>query len=167
MQTSSRIELAKKDVIEEFKKIQKSNGFRNDVASVLPLIRSEDQITQYPEIGIELGPEKLQPLNDKWTVYDSNVTVFIVGTVESNTDTETDVPYAIDAMEALVHDMRKVVVTIFSKYINQLENRWNVSPKTKEIIFYRQSNLGNKRNKHLVETSFNIKVRIDTIVEKE
>jgi hypothetical protein len=156
---TSRVEKALLDIIAEFQTVSVANGFRNDVAQVIPTIRHVDEIIDFPEIGIELGDETVTCVDDNWTVFHSVVPVVVIGSIKCETDTNNPSTNLSAAGEALLHDMKRIVTALMAKYVNQsTPGPWNIIP-TKEMKYARVPGLGEKRNITLIGVEFQLRIR--------
>lgn len=156
--TVSRTEAMLSEIITEFQTISVANGYRTTPARVINSIRDIDKIANFPEIGIELGEERMTPIDDKWTVFDTTVEVFVVGSASANSAIDYDASELTTATEALRHDIKRIVYSIMSKYINGAASKWNVTPK-QTITTTPVMGLGENRNKAYVVTSFTVRIR--------
>lgn len=157
--STSRTELALTDIVTEFELISTASGFRTDPANIFKAIRSPNKIVEWPEIGIEFGDEVLKPEDDGWTVFTTELPVYVVGTIKANTEEDDEGTNLRLEMEKLLHDMRRTVVSLLTKYITSATNRWNVTPN-QEIVFERILGFDeNKINFGQVATKFRIQVR--------
>lgn len=155
---TSRTEDALAEIITEFQTISTANGFRTDPNQVINAIRPLSRISQYPEIGIELGPEQMIPLDDNWTVFDTVVAVYVVGAQNANTSVDDDSSELATATEALRHDIKRIIYKIMKKYMNAALSKWNITPK-QNITVYPVMMLGEKRNRAQVVAQFSIRIR--------
>jgi hypothetical protein len=155
---TSRIEDARDEIIAEFATISVANGFRTTPVRVINAIRRVDDITDFPEIGVELGPEDVKFLDDNWTVADTTATIFVQGATQSNGPKDYTASELIDATEALRHDIKRIIYRIMKKYINASLSAWNVTPK-QQIRTFPLVGLTERRNKAAVYAQFTIRVR--------
>lgn len=155
---TSRTEDMLAELIVELETISVANGYRTTPNQVINAIRDPDAVRDFPEIGIELGPEKLVPLDDNWSVMDTVVDVFIVGHASAATSIDDDSSELATATEALRHDIKRIVYKVMKKYINAALSKWNITPK-QTISTEPTMGLGEKRNKAVVATSFSIRIR--------
>lgn len=163
---ASRIENARDSILNEFRNISIANGYNTTPNQVINSIRHVDQIQVFPEIGVELGDETITPLDDAWTVFDSNVEVYVCGCCVSDTDTGDPGTNLTNAAEALLHDIKRIVASIYQLFNNR-SNRWNVRVAGKQVEFFRVMNLGQKRNRAMVGCTFTIHVRNQDITFAE
>ena len=155
---TSRTEDMLAEVIAEFAGISVANGYRTTPKRVINRIRDFDEITEYPEIGVELGPERMVPIDDNWSVFDTTVEVFVIGAASGTSTTDYDQSSLTDATEALRHDIKRVIYKVMKKYINAPLSRWNVTPK-QPIITTPVRGLGEQKNRSFIEASFTVRMR--------
>jgi hypothetical protein len=157
--TTSRLEQAKNDIIDEFQVISVANGYRTTPKQVIGAIRHPNDINDFIEIGIEFGIENVKPIDQAWTTFNSTIPVFVAAAVKADTDLGNDDTNLEAAAELIRHDMKRVIATIMSKYVNTAGNWWNVSPNTAGIEFGSITGEGMKRNIAVVGCSFDIQIR--------
>jgi len=154
---TSRTEDMLAELIVELETISVANGYRTTPNQVINAIRDPDAVRDFPEIGIELGAERLIPLDDNWSVMDTVVDVYIVGHASAATSIDDDSSELVAATEALRHDIKRIVYKVMHKYINAALSKWNITPK-QTISTEPTTGLGEKRNKAIVATSFSVRV---------
>jgi hypothetical protein len=155
--TSSRSEDALDSIIAELQNISTTNGYRTSPNQVVNAIRPLDQVRTFPEIGVELGDEVIQPIDDFKTVFDSFIDVHIVGICEAYTDTGDDNVNLGDAGEALLHDIKRIVGSLTLQWVNRSPNRWHINRK-RPITCFRVMGLGPRRTKGMVGVTFQIQI---------
>lgn len=163
----SRIEDAKKTIIEKLRLITVANGYRNTVANVVPAIRSVDEVQEFPEIGVELGDTTLpgDKMDSGRTVYDEVTEVHVVAYLLADTETAGD-PESIskfaDKMESLVHDLKTCITKeLLTAFASNATNRWNIELSENELRFFRDR-VGLKEGAGtvgIVGTQFNVRIR--------
>jgi len=130
----SRFEIARNDILDEFIKITTDNGYRNDVADVIKAIRPLDRITEFPEIGVQLGNRIIKLESTNWTSSEAFCDVYVQGAVTADGNMDKDPTLIIDAVESISHDMLRVMSVLFTKYVNPravgADFRWNINPSS-------------------------------------
>ena len=153
----SRFEIALNDIKSEFLLISVESGYRNDVVDVIKAIRPLTAITEFPEIGLQLGTRTVTALDQTWQVSTGECDVYVQGAVESDANMEKSSDALIEAVESIAHDMTKVMAVIYTKYINSGNGRWNVLNKPYKITPF--FDFGKKSNKGVVLLEFKIQLR--------
>jgi hypothetical protein len=160
---ASRVELARDQIVTALRGITVANGYRNTVANVSKAIVHPDLVSEWPHLCVELGKSTIQYKNDVRTLFDELTEVFIVGFVRSNTETTIDIDaisYLQEAMESMIHDLKKKVCTdLLTVSINSETNKWNVELSSNKLDFTRTSMLGMGKNIGIVETNFTLRIR--------
>jgi hypothetical protein len=157
----SRAESARDFIAQSLGGISTSLGYRNTVGSVGKAIITPDKVVKFPHLAFELGVSKLKFEDDARTICDELTNLFIVGYVKSDTATRTyvDDEKLQDAMESLVHDLkRKITSDILVEKITGV-NRWNVELGENELTFERTGILGERGNFGIVSTSLVLRIR--------
>lgn len=153
----SRVEIARDDILNEFRNISIADGFRTDVASIVKAIRPIAQITEFPEVGIHIGTRTITPADQSWYVSESVCDIYIQGAVESEANMDKSADNLIDAVEALAHDFQKVMSVMMTKYINATTGRWNLLNKNYKITTF--TDFGKQKNKGIVLLEFQVQLR--------
>jgi hypothetical protein len=126
----SRVETAYATILDEFRAIVTPTYRTNP--TILSVIRPASKIGENGEIGIELGDSDLEIIG--WSevagalspVLDEYVPVYVVGAVRGNIDTDGGGETIRGLANALGHDMERVAISLYTKYINDSTNPWNV-----------------------------------------
>jgi len=162
--SESRFENARTAILTKFRTITKANGYRNDIANVVPAIRWQQNITAFPEIGVEFGDSVLpgDRMDSARTVYDEIVRVYVAGFVKSDTETATDpenISKLFEKLESLIHDL-KICITkeILTAYVASATNKWNVELSENKLTFTRDR-IGKNGTIGVTVTEFNIRIR--------
>ena len=133
----SRFEIARDAILTEFAAITIDNGYRNDVADVIKAIRPLDKITEFPEIGIQLGNRIIKLESTNWTSSEAFCDVYVQAVVTADGNMEKAPDLLIDSVESIIQDMLRVMSVIFTKYANPRsvgnDFRWNVMPSQIKI----------------------------------
>jgi hypothetical protein len=117
MPTISNTELITNDIIARLRTISTANGYRNNVAFVSKVSTSSFSETEFPQLF-------LYPLDSKITAEDGASTSYLEKTrfcIEGYVKTELDTQQAGnlgDAMESLIHDVKKLLSTLPTYFIN-------------------------------------------------
>jgi len=158
MAYASRVKDALDDIVTELGDISTSNGYYTD-PTIVRAIRDLDRITSFPEIGIEMGREKMRPIDTKGLVWDSDVDVLIVAAASAASPLDSDSSELVDATEALRHDLKRVFAEICYKYGPNSSGQllWNI--RKGEIDLDPVMGLGERQNRAIVAASFTIHVR--------
>lgn len=158
MAYSSRVRDAFEDIITEFSSITTAGGYYND-PTIVRAIRNIDAIVEPPEIGVEMGDEEMRPTDANALVFESIVTVYACGVVQSYSPADADSSELYAATEQLRQDMKQIIVGMWFKYAPKTNRlmRWNIvksSLQTFPVV-----GLGERRNKAQVWCIFKIQVR--------
>ena len=154
----SQIEQAKIEIAEEFEDILTASGYRTDAGNQVRLaIRPLDQIKKFPEIGVELGDARLEPVDGDWGIFQLNADVWVQGAVTADTDTGTDAENISLAAEMLRHDIMRRVAEVMRDHVVDTGMRWFLTP-VQPIRFSTLTLLGEKRNKGVFYCTFRVVV---------
>lgn len=157
----SRFEIVRDDLIAEFNQISIDNGYRNNVAKVIPTIRPISHITQFPEIGVQLADRVVEMESSNWQSSFAKCTVWVQANVESGADIGLYPADLTNKCESISHDLLRVMSNIFTKYINSsavgVNATWNVLVEPIDVMppFF----FGEKPTKAFVMMKFRIQVR--------
>lgn len=164
----ARSELAYAKIVEEFAAIKTADGYRTD-PFVTTVIRESSKMQGECEIGIEMGAIEVEI--EGWTdnagqleaVVNELIPVYVVGTVKSDTDTDGKGTKLKAALDALTHDVRRVGVVLYTKYINETvaPGAWNIvtSSDRPKIKVEQALGLGKNFNVGKCQLTFTIKIR--------
>lgn len=154
----SRLEVARDDLLGEFAKINKVNGYRTDVKDCVGAIRFPDLIQVFPEIGLVITQVQYTPINDACSAFDATAKVIVQGAVWKDTTTKNYSRELQTATDALAQDMGKVIADFFTSKINTNDHRWNVVKRDGwKIDSF--TDLGQKGNVGVVFATFSIHLR--------
>jgi len=157
MAFTSRVNDAFNDIVAELETISTDNGYYTN-PTVVEAIRPADKVTNAPEIGIEMGDEDMIPSDGIAGVFDSDVTVYIVGTAVATTSVDDAASELREATEQLRHDIKRIVAQMYYKYLPTSAGlvRWGVMGGAVRVVPV--MGLGQKRDKAQVWARFRIKV---------
>ena len=155
----SRIEQTKATLVSEFQTIQPANGYRNDVKSVLKIIRHPDEIKAVNEIGFYFGRRVYEQADAARRLFNINVdcTVQVVMRVDQGLDEGQTLLE--ELMESWLHDMGIFMTSVMMKYVAAETNPFNISFDTGAPVFFPFMPVGEKKNKAAIVTDLNVKVR--------
>lgn len=159
---NSRIEEARDLIAYNLGLITTGNNYRNTVANVSKAIVSPGILSEWPHVCVELGDSVLEMQTDKRDVFHELTQVFIVAFVKADSEATLDVDDTselMDAMESMVHDLKRNLGQILTTYITSKSNPWNIELSENKLSFTRSRFLGEGRNLGVIETSFTVKVR--------
>ncbi len=157
MAYASRVKNAFEQIFDELEAITTGNGYYTSPA-VKRIIRPAEDVVE-TEIGLEMGEETMDPMDDNAISFDSEVMVYVCGTTSANSAVDYDASELVDATEKLRHDIKRVIAGMFYKYAPNTSGnlRWNVKRGT--ISVFPVMGLGEKRNKAQVWARFKIAIR--------
>jgi hypothetical protein len=124
--TRSRIELLRDDLIREYEAITKANGYRSDVKGVSDVVMDSDRLVDSPRLSVVFGPESIPIENTAKTIFNSTVSVMVIGYVRVPTGHKDSNTVMVEAAEGLLHDLKRVTGAFAIKYVNSTTNRWSV-----------------------------------------
>lgn len=142
-----------------------ANGYNNalstaQISKAFPI--AEDQLTKFPHIAIELGDSIVQFPDSNRTINDEFITFHIAGYVKVDTET-AHIATAVkmqNAMESLIHDLKKKICTdLLTVNNNHATNPWIVTLKDNRLKFNRVGMLGAQRNIGMVTVDLSIKIK--------
>lgn len=149
-------------IISLAKDITVEKGYPISFANVTYGLRHPDLVTQYPELGVDIGDSLLEPKDDKRDIYDELVDVSLTAICGVPTEGSAD-PEKLSELfrqgELVIHSLKMFLHDIHRAYIQALDNPWNIEQENNEIRFERLYALGEQRNKGLVSTLFTMRLR--------
>jgi len=161
--STSRVELMYDEIVTEFEAITTEGGYRTDPV-IKKIIRDIDKITVFPEIGIVMGIEDVTT-DDQGKTFEQWVPIYVVGAVKADTDVDDNGTNLYEASEKLLHDIRRIVAGMWTKYINQTTadtaKRWNIGNRanSKSFRVFRILGIGENENKGIVGCEFTVHLR--------
>lgn len=117
MPTISNTELITNDIITRLNTITTANGYRNDVAFVSKASVSAMSETSFPILYVYPLESKIEAENTASTAYTEKTKFCIEGYVKTNLDAQKAGNLS-DAMESLIHDVKKLLASMPNYYIN-------------------------------------------------
>lgn len=108
-----------------------TSTFRSTVKKVYKDL-PEGSLPEYPSIIFLFGEMKLQPKDDKWSLYDAHIPFWIVCEIAAPTGTTIDSPLT-DEQDMLVHDLLRVIGSLYSKHVNAIP-RWNIQKEPEVAV---------------------------------
>lgn len=135
----SRSEETMATLVAEFKTMNPQNGYRNDWGErIYNAITAPSKLMEHPTGEVFFGESKLIiDTNSGWDVHDELVPVYFNGFVKSSLDTGLDTGRLALAMESAIHDLKRLVAKLLTKYIDNQKNAWMVSRKAGDIVVAR------------------------------
>jgi hypothetical protein len=149
----------KANLVTEFETISTAGGYNTDPVQVIPAIRQPNDIQDFPEIGIECGVERVRAEDAAWVVFESTVPVLIVAAVKASTDLGDEATNLEAAVEDIRQDMKRVIASIVSKYMNEAGNEWIIAANANGIEVGAVEGQGLKRNIATVGCTFDVLLR--------
>lgn len=157
----SIIELVRGDIIAELKTIAVGNGcYRNTVHRVGRNIVEIDQVTKFPRVVAVLNEGRVDALDDAKKLVTEHVDVLVLGYVSASSISVNDSNDLIDNAESLIHDLKRCLIGLVSKYNNSKERRWIIEGKTGMFKIHRLLATADDR-KGIVGVTFTAMVRYD------
>lgn len=144
----------------EFSAITVANGYRNTVVDVSGYNRALDKITVFPRIEILFGSEKIFPIDDAWTTVDSEVDIYVVGYVQTNSDTSAEEMNLFTAYNSLLQDIKRVTGLLITKYVVDGTNPFYINPRS--VAAYPPF-VWEEKNRALVQVSFKAHLRAEAL----
>ncbi len=117
MPTISNTELITNDIITRLNTITTANGYRNDVAFVSKVSVSAMSETSFPQLFVYRLDSKIEAENTASTAYTEKTKFCIEGYVKTNLDAQQAGNLG-DAMESLIHDVKKLLSSLPTYFIN-------------------------------------------------
>jgi hypothetical protein len=140
--STSYIETVRSALDTELSTIIAGATYRNTVAEVYQQY-TPDAIPVRPAITILFGEMRLDPKNEKWSLYDVFIPFALACFIQANTDTSA-ASNLIAAQDSLVHDIFRVITSLYTKNINSTP-KWNIRsdpPVKVSPIFPTEGNTG-------------------------
>ena len=117
MPTISNTELITNDIITRLNTITTANGYRNDVAFVSKVSVSAMNEIKFPQLFVYPLDSKITAEDSASTSYQEKTKFCIEGYVKPELDTQKAGNLS-DAMESLIHDVKKLLSTLPNYYLN-------------------------------------------------
>jgi hypothetical protein len=128
--TISRRESLRDALVSKFSNISTANGYRTDVKLVSRAVLYPDEVTNHPTICVILGDEPIQQLDMNRTVFNSTLSVVILGYYEGELEfSGVDKAAGDVAGEKLFHDMKRCLGAFILEYVNDGTTPWHVMGK--------------------------------------
>ena len=117
MPTISNTELITNDIITRLNTITTANGYRNDVAFVSKISKALYSESEFPQLFVFPLDSKIIAEDMASTAYCDKTVFCIEGYVKTDLDTQQAGNLS-DAMESLIHDVKKLLSNLPTYYIN-------------------------------------------------
>ena len=127
--TISRAEQLQNQHVQLFQGITVEDGYRTTVQNVYPVpVLPNAAGDSFPYICVVLGRETVRPTTSNWNLVNTDLAVEVAGFIQAQAEGTGigDEAMRNDYMEALLHDMRRVLVANLLVNINATPNRWRV-----------------------------------------
>ena len=164
---ASRAETTRDQWKTAFALITVANGYTNalSAAQVSKGMVDPAMVVTFPHIVLELGDSVIEPQTDDWNLFDEDVELYITGFVKANEETQA---FAAgdkleDAMESLVHDLKKKICTdLIDVNMTDGTNPWNARLIRQKLRFSRVSGIGLPKNVGRVGSKLTLQIRNQT-----
>lgn len=122
---SSRREDTLTTITTAFKTIIAGATYRTS-PDVVNFVDDIERVNVFPTLEIILGDSTTQADNDAATAFKETITVLVFGYVKADTDTSENTNL-MTAAEALIHDCKKLIASIFTSNLEGVANRFNIA----------------------------------------
>lgn len=144
-------------LLSEFKEIKPKNGYRNDFGGrVYNAVVWPEKLVEHPTAEIFFGQSYFEVLSSAWEINDEFVPVYANGFIKSSLDLGLDTGNLALAQESVVHDFKRVIAKLMTKYVLDV-NSWIVS-KEKGLPTFDRFLLDQNGN-GMVQAKFWVKIR--------
>ncbi|MBE3140882.1 MAG: hypothetical protein IMZ53_09895 [Thermoplasmata archaeon] len=128
MSTSS-IETVREEFIDELETINGTGSFRNAIAKVYRDLQMS--IPEHPSITFRFGADpndvyKFIPTDSNIETFQFTIPFYIVCEFCADSATEYSTSPILAAQDSLVHDIHRIVVTLYTKYLNANTPSWHI-----------------------------------------
>ena len=121
--STSALETVRALIVTELKTIDEGATYRNTIHEVYE--KANAKVTQYPSVIFLFSPEMtMLPKDTNCTIFDMDVPFSITCAITAYSDTTTASELTA-AQDSLVHDIFKLLSSLYQKYITS-DPRWNL-----------------------------------------
>jgi len=156
-ENKSRLEVVQDDLLGEFAKVIRINGYRSDTENVIGAIRHPDMIPAFPEIGVVISQVRTDPKDDACTVFMQEAEVMVQAAIQIDTDPDEHPKNMQLAVGRMQHDLSRCMAGIFKTYITTNDHKWNVKKEPFTMALF--TDLGMKQDRAAIILTFKVHIR--------
>lgn len=134
--SASRVELLLTELRTAIAAITQADGYRSTLKHVLNVMPDAEQLLDFPSAAIIAGEETLTPKDQSFTCFDSLIEVTVFGYLKGESSAEEG--------EALLHDFKRALATIFTSHATDAEAPWIVAPERITVTANRYFDTGKR-----------------------
>jgi hypothetical protein len=89
-------------------KINQTNGYQHNIKSVHPVMRTIDEVNEFPSVFAVIGEEQISAVFEDTNMFDSSLELLLLTHIETPDDTDSEGLFTYEA-ERWVEDYRKLI----------------------------------------------------------